>query len=213
MWATQMDLLPGATHAPTLYGFGKSVESWAIEVLKRATSGRLVVVGCSVGGSCALEVAAAVPDRVAALVLIGTKAKHDPDPDLQAAALELIEKEGISGAWVRYWAPLFSKSAEEEVVEAAKNSALGQQLKDIACGVTAFHSRQSRDQFVSECQSPIIVITGEDDVAPGMKASAELAASAVRGSLHVIPSCGHYVPLEQPNALRAILSDVVKAQS
>ena len=74
-------------------------------------------------------------------------------------------------------------------------------------------SRRSRDQVVSECQSPIIVITGEDDVAPGLEASAKLAASAKRGSLHVIPSCGHYVPLEKPDALSAILSDVIKAQA
>ena len=213
MWAAQMNLLPGSSFSPTLYGFGDTVEAWAIEALKRATSDRLIVVGCSVGGSCALEVAAAAPERVAALVLIGTKAKHDPDPDLKASALELIEQAGISGAWAKYWAPLFSSSADQEVVEAARNTALFQQLNDIACGVTVFHSRRSRERLVSEFQSPIIVITGEDDVAPGLKASAELAASAEQGSLHVIPSCGHYVPLEQPNALRAILGDVIKAQA
>ncbi len=99
------------------------------------------------------------------------------------------------------------------MVEVAQRTALRQAPKDIACGVTVFHSRRSRDQLVSKCQSPIIVITGEDDVAPGLKASAELAASAEQGSLHVIPSCGHYVPLEQPNALRAILRDVIKSQA
>ena len=213
MWDAHADMLPGSSYAPTLYGFGNTVEKWATEVLKRATSDRLIVVGCSVGGSCALEVVAAAPERVAALVLIGSKAKHSPDPDLHASALDLIQKEGINRAWVRYWAPLFSKSADEEVVEAALSTALRQRPDDIACGITAFHSRRSHDQVVSECQSPIIVITGEDDVAPGLKASAKLAARARRGSLHVIPSCGHYVPLERPNALKGILRDVIKSQA
>ncbi len=213
MWAAQEDLLPGSSHAPTLYGLGDTVESWAREALKGAKGDRLIVVGCSVGGSCALDVAVAAPDRVAALVLIGTKAKHSPDPALHAAALEIIESEGLSRAWAAYWAPLFSRSTDERVLEAARSAALSQQPADIARGVTAFHRRKSRDRFVSDCRIPIIVVTGEDDVAPGLKHSAELAASAALGRLYVIPSCGHYVPLEQPNALRAILDDVITSQA
>jgi pimeloyl-ACP methyl ester carboxylesterase len=80
MWARQMDLLPGATHAPTLYPFGDNIESWAVEALELAHGDCLIVVGCSAGGSCALEAAIAAPNRVAALVLIGTKTAHRADP-------------------------------------------------------------------------------------------------------------------------------------
>ncbi|NKB55368.1 MAG: alpha/beta fold hydrolase [Alphaproteobacteria bacterium] len=212
MWSGQMDLLPGSTYAPTLYDFGNTVELWAIEALRLATNSRLIVVGCSVGGSCALEVAVAAPERVVALVLIGTKVKHHPDPALHASALDFIDKEGLNQAWARYWAPLFSSSTNHRMLEAAKNSALRQSPKDVARGVTAFHRRRSRDQFVSKCQCPVTVISGEDDVAPGPKSSAELAASAPQGSLHVVPSCGHYVPFEQPKVLRSILSDIINAQ-
>ncbi len=206
-----MDLLPGASFAPTLYGFGNTIEAWASEALKQVTDDRLIVVGCSVGGSCALEVAAAAPERVAALVLIGTKARHNPDSDLHALALRSIEEEGIDGAWKRFWGPLFSPSTDQKIVEAAKSTAVCQQPEDIRRGVSAFHTRRSRDRFVSECQVPIIVITGEEDVAPGLEASTELAASAAQGTLHVIPSCGHYVPLEQSDALRTILADTIRA--
>ncbi|MBD9490459.1 alpha/beta fold hydrolase [Ensifer sp. ENS11] len=87
MWAKQMELLPGATYAPTLYSFGDRIESWAEKALALTTAQRLVVVGCSVGGSCALEVAALAPDRVPALVLIGTKAWRRLDPVYHASAL------------------------------------------------------------------------------------------------------------------------------
>lgn len=207
-----MDLLPGRATAPTLYGLGKSVEEWAVAALAQAAQRRLIVVGCSVGGSCALEVAIAAPDRVAALVLIGTKANHNPDQRLQTAALDVIKQQGLGAAWARYWAPLFSKATDQAVVEAAKDTALRQQPDAIAGGVAAFHNRRSLGRVVSECQCPVIVVTGEDDVAPGPKTSAQLAASARRGSLHVIPSCGHYVPLEKPDDLRAILSRVINAQ-
>src|SRR5258707_11475026 len=45
--------------------FGDSIEAWAAAALRLTKGDRLVVVGCSVGGSCALELAVAAPDRVA----------------------------------------------------------------------------------------------------------------------------------------------------
>jgi pimeloyl-ACP methyl ester carboxylesterase len=111
MWAGQKQLLPGSTYTPTLYPFGDSIEAWAAAALKVAKGDRLVVVGCSVGGSCALELAVAAPERVAALVLIGTKAVHRPDPALHASALEMLQEKGLEEAWKVFWAPLFSRSA------------------------------------------------------------------------------------------------------
>jgi pimeloyl-[acyl-carrier protein] methyl ester esterase len=35
------------------------------------------------------------------------------------------------------------------------------------------------------------------------------AASAIAGRVHILPACGHYVPLERPFALNAILADVI----
>jgi pimeloyl-ACP methyl ester carboxylesterase len=120
MWAGQKQLLPGSTYTPTLYPFGDSIEAWAAAALKVAKGDRLVVVGCSVGGSCALELAVAAPERVAALVLIGTKAVHRPDPALHASALEMLQEKGLEEAWKVFWAPLFSRSAKSRVVSDAK---------------------------------------------------------------------------------------------
>jgi pimeloyl-ACP methyl ester carboxylesterase len=110
MWNGQKELLPGSTYAPTLYPLGDSIEAWAAAALKLVKGDRLIVVGCSVGGSCALELAASAPNRVAALILIGTKAAHRPDPALHAAALEMIQDKGLEEAWRVFWAPLFSRS-------------------------------------------------------------------------------------------------------
>ena len=212
MWAKQMNLLPGSTYAPTLYGFGGSIEEWAAEALKQVDEDQLIVVGCSVGGSCALEIAAAAPERIAALVLIGTKARHRADPVLFASALELINCKGLDAAWEKYWAPLFSGSSDKAALEAAREMAMEQSPEAIACGVSVFHTRASHDLLISKCQVPVIVVTGEDDLAPGLAASSALAASAPRGQLFVIRSCGHYVPIEQPEALNAILADIIQKQ-
>ncbi|MEM7173302.1 MAG: alpha/beta hydrolase [Pseudomonadota bacterium] len=211
MWDQHRGLFNGLSDAPTLYGLGNTLEAWAEAALKIAKGNRLIVVGCSVGGFCALEVAVLAPERVAALVLISTKAQHRPDSILHASALDCLQTRGISGAWAKYWEPLFSQSADNLKIEAARNSAMAQRPEDIARGVTVFHSRQNRHQLVSDAQCPIVVVSGDEDIAPGKTYSADLAASAKRNRLHVIPNCGHYVPLEQPEILGNILHDVIDA--
>lgn len=212
MWARQMDLLPGHAHAPTLYGFGDTVQEWVAAALKPVDGDRLIVVGCSVGGSCAIEVALAAPERVVALVLIGTKADHRPDPDLHAAARQMLREHGVESAWQTYWAPLFSSSVDPGVVAEAKAIALGQSAEAISRGVTAFHTRPSRGAFLKAVRCPVIVVTGADDIAPGPAVSTAQAHAAHRGRVHVIPDCGHYVPLEQPGRLNAILRGVITGQ-
>ncbi len=213
MWASQMDILPGRTHAPTLYSFGTTLKEWATKALAETRHDRLIVVGCSVGGSCALEAAQLAPDRVAALVLIGTKPKHWPQPDLRNEALTMIANEGLAAAWDKYWAPLFSQNTEQSIVQYARDNMLHLPPRDIANGVSVFHTRESRDQLVSECNIPITVVSGEDDVAPGIELSKAVASSARSGTLHIVPHSGHYVSLEQPQRLREILCGVIAAHA
>jgi pimeloyl-ACP methyl ester carboxylesterase len=211
MWVGQKELLPGSTYAPTLYPLGDSVESWAAAALKQVKGDRLVVVGCSVGGSCALEVARAAPNRVAAMVLIGTKAAHRPDPALHASALDLIQAKGLEAAWTTYWAPLFASSASSQVVGDAKRMALRQTAQEVARGVTAFHTRPSRDRWLSTAPCQVAVVTGVEDTAPGLNVSLEQAEMAPNGRVHIIPECGHYVPMEKPEALNSILREVIRS--
>jgi len=213
MWAAQMDLLSGATHAPTLYPLGDSIEAWAAEALKLAQGDRLIVVGCSVGGSCAIEVAVAAPERVAALVLIGTKARHDPDPALHAGALASLREAGLEESWRAWWAPLLSPASSEAAIREARRIALARTPHEVARGVTVFHTRPSRDRFLAAFSKPVVVVTGADDTAPGPRISAAQANSARHGRLHVVPDCGHYVPLEKPHVLNAILREVIAGQS
>jgi pimeloyl-ACP methyl ester carboxylesterase len=209
MWAAQKRVLIGATYAPNLYSLGDTLETWAPEILEAAPTSRLIVVGCSVGGSCALEMAAAAPQRIAALVLIGTKAVHRPDPALEALVLRTLETGGMEGAWDAFWSKMLSTSAQPEIRNAARQSALRQSPAEISRGVRAFHSRRSRDRLLTALTCPVAVISGADDAAPGLKVSATQAALAPRGQLHIVPGSGHYVPIEQPDRLNSILDELI----
>ena len=114
-------------------------------------------------------------------------------------------------AWNVFWAPLFSPSADTQLIDDAKQIMLRQSPQDIARDVTAFHNRQSRDQFLSAFPRPVIIVTGADDVAPGPTVNKTQADSAKYGRLYVVPECGHYVPLERPECLNLILRELIDA--
>ncbi len=209
MWEGQQGLLPGATSAPTLYGFGGRIEDWARRALDTTDADRLLVVGCSVGGSCAIEVALAAPERVAALVLIGTKAQHRPDPGLHGRAVAMLHDDGLDEAWQAFWQPLFAPETPPAIVSRAKEMMFAHGAGDISRGVGVFHSRPSRESFLTGFSKPVAVVTGAHDTAPGYETSAAQAMMAPQGRLHVVPACGHYVPMERPDAINEILGNLL----
>ncbi len=208
MWARQADFLPGATLAPTLYGLGESMEAWARAVLDLADDGPLIVVGCSIGGSCALEVAALAPDRVRAVVLVGAKASHRPEPAFRDEAISVLRRGGMAAAWPTYWEPLFGPSTPPAVVERARATADRQPVDDVIRGVRVFHGRRDMTDFASRWTGRLVVVSGARDTAP--RPAAALAASAPNGAFHGVPDCGHYVPLERPDEFEQILGRVIR---
>ena len=172
---------------------------------------RLIVVGCSVGGSCALEIARIAGCRVEALVLIGTKAKHDPNPKFYHESLEYVRSHGVEAAWETYWRPLFQEPCDSAVVPMARDIALRQTKENLTNGLSAFHTRPSLDQFVANSELPIHIVCGDQDTLPGLSYCEELAATAKNGRLHILNSSGHFVPMVQAQALNSLLSEIIYA--
>jgi len=210
VWSTLTpELQPLISHAPTTYALGRSLEQVAAAVLDMVEGQRLVVIGNSIGGSCALEVAAAAPDRVEHLVLIGAKAGHRPEPDYRDWALDLLSSDGVAAVWDQVWEPLFSPTTSPSIVERAKVEALSMPPDLLAAGIAQFHGRRDLTSVLDEWSKPLTVVTGRQDRTPGREVSDEMARRARRGSLRVVANSGHYVPIEQPTVLASILRDVV----
>lgn len=205
-----MRLAPGATFAPDLYVLGDSLRDWAISVLQATGDDDLLVVGCSVGGSCALEIAALAPARIAAVVLVEAKAAHRPEPAFRDEAVRLLRSEGMAGAWARYWRALFAPTTTARVVERSRRLAFEQDLDDVLRGVEAFHGRRDLASFVQAWDKPLVVVSGDHGRPAPPWRGAELAASTAHGEFHLVPQCGHYVNLEQPQAFDDILESVIE---
>jgi pimeloyl-ACP methyl ester carboxylesterase len=100
-WAAVVDALP--EHRCLTYdarGYGRTTyepqDGWslvddAVAVLDAYDVGSAVVIGCSMGGGAALDLALTHPERVSGLVLIGTAVSGAPELELEPG-LEDLEK-------------------------------------------------------------------------------------------------------------------------
>jgi pimeloyl-ACP methyl ester carboxylesterase len=201
--------LPGEVCAPDLYALGDTLEEWAAGVLAMTGEGPIAVVGNSVGGSCAIEMARLAPGRVERLVLVGAKAGHRPEPAFRDEAIAILATEGIDVAWQRYWRPLFAPGTDDAVLAHAHELVARQDVGSLITGVNAFHSRLDRDAFIRTVPVPITVVSGQFDLNP--RASKQLADELVDGRYREIGGIGHYAPLERPGELAEIIADAVQA--
>lgn len=209
MWGETTAVFADETLAPNLFDLGDSIEAWAAAVLDQAGSEELIVVGCSVGGSCALEVAAAAPEQVAAIVLVGAKAEVNPEPLLRDEAIRMLETQGMAAAWRDYWLPLFAETTSPATKESARSWAMEHDVSSVVNGVQAFHNRRDLSSFTASWNRPLIGISGEHDFAPAPSKLRHIASGPNR-TFHLVPDCGHYVNLEQPAAFDTLLADAVR---
>jgi pimeloyl-ACP methyl ester carboxylesterase len=208
IWSDGVTGLVDECIAPDLYPLGEDIRDWARGVLDLAGDGEMTLVGNSVGGSCAIEVALLAPEKVRALVLSGTKAGHDPDPALRDEALRLLDEAGVELAWDRYWRPLFGPHADDAVVRFARGIAVAQGSAALANGVRAFHGRPDRDAFLDEWPGPVWVVSGTHDLRPDRARAS--AKRLHRGHFREVSGSGHYVPLEAPEEFGRIVAEAMQ---
>jgi pimeloyl-ACP methyl ester carboxylesterase len=208
IWPDNVTGLADECISPNLYELGDDIRDWARAVLDLAGDGPMTLVGNSVGGSCAIEMALLAPDKVTALVLSGAKAGHDPDPALRDEALQLIDEAGVEAAWLRYWRPLFGPGTDDAIVRFAHRAAVAQGSAALANGIRAFHGRPDRDAFLDDWQGPVWVVSGAYDLRPDR---ARASANRLQcGHFREITDVGHYVPIEAPEEFGRIVAEAMQ---
>src|ERR671935_339193 len=167
MWEPQRSAFEDAV-APRLYGRGNSMEAWASGILAEVT-GDLVVVGASMGGYCALEIARQAPERVRGLVLAGARVDADSPErrEGRAKTIELIRARGAEGLWEDMRPKLFPP-AETDAVAFARELALEQRPDELVAAVEAIRDRRDSTEVVAAFERPVLFSAGHDDpfVAP-----------------------------------------------
>jgi pimeloyl-ACP methyl ester carboxylesterase len=211
MWDAQQRAFDIPNTAPTLYRLGNTMIEWASGVLALAPADRpLIVVGSSMGGPCALEMARQASDRIAAVLLVGSKADHRPEPDMRDRYIADLRRGGIRLVWSQMVHAFFGPSADPAVIAAAEAIAMQQNTDDLVRTTQVFHGRPDAIDVARSWQKPFVVIYGEEDGAVSRRKAAATANAAPHGQFYEMPGCGHFPNLDQPAAFNAILGEVVR---
>jgi pimeloyl-ACP methyl ester carboxylesterase len=210
MWEPQHEALAGhQVVAPDLYGFGSSMDEWALAVLE-LVEGDFAVVGASMGGYCALALARLAPDRVQALVLAGSRA--DPDTperrEGRAATIQLIRERGPEAIWDDMRPKLFPDDADPAAVEGARELALTQDPEGLVRAVEAIRDRQDSTDVVEALECPVLVAVGDNDPFVPVADAEALTARARDGRIAVFRG-GHLPSLERPGEFNRALTGLL----
>jgi len=199
MWGPQRTALSKEdVTSPRLYGRGPTMNAWA-DSIASDTEGEFAVVGASMGGYCALALAARAPERVRGLLLVGSRPDGDSDERRagRADTIDLIRNEGPEGLWCFMVPKLFGDKANADA------SLLFRDTDALVGAVEAIRDREDSTQVARDFDGPLQFVIGEHEnfVTPG-----ELSEFDIR----VIPDAGHLVNIERPDAFNAILREFLE---
>ena len=178
-----------------------TLEESAADILARAPAS-FVLVGTSYGGNLALEVAAAAPDRVRALCLMGCDPAPAPDgrPDL-AAALTQTPDAVFDMLTARVTHP---DHADAAATFAAMARSVGPAIG--AAQATALAVRSDARTRLARLTMPTLVLWGADDALVPVEIGQALADALPHAQFRILDRCGHLPTLERPADTAALLA-------
>ena len=202
---------PGYGRSPTiepfdLAGLARSV----ITLIDQLGAGPVVLVGHSMGGMVAQELAALAPDRLAGLVLASTSpAFGKPGGDWQRGFLQsrlapLDAGLGMAGLAAQLVPAMVAPGTALPLLAAAQALMAAVPEATYRSAVTALLSFDRRAHLPA-IAVPTLVTTGEHDRTAPPEVSRRMAERIPGASCNTVPGAGHLLNLEQPQAFNAAL--------
>lgn len=182
---------------------GTTLQELAASNLRRCPE-RFTLIGFSLGGYIARHMVYQAPERVEALVLVGTSTRPSaPAPSGGSAKLF----RGMShSALVR--AVHTSRGDDEALI--ARLKAMGERLgAEIFARLSALQ-RDSDLEVMKTIQCPVLVVTADQDRLRTMEESSEMA-QATGAKLVVLENSGHMMPMEEPEQFARVVLEWLAA--
>lgn len=184
------------------------------ELLDRLGAAPAHVVGLSLGGMIAQELALAWPERVRSLTLACTLGRADAWFRATLAAFELIRRhvadtaaffEAILPWWVshRY---LANAEPATWLTWLLRQNPYPQRLDGFLRQIQATGGHDALDRL-AQIRCPVLVLAGEDDSVAPPRYARQIVAQVPQARLVVLPGVGHAPPLEDPGPFNSRLAE------
>jgi 3-oxoadipate enol-lactonase len=195
-----------------------------IELLDEHGFDRAALVGVSLGGRVALEVALAQPERVSALVLVGSGLPgHEWSDEMKAsweeeeAAFNAGDLDAAAEVTVRTWVD-GPRRKPEDVDPGVRAHVAEMQRRALELyaevGDDAEEELLVADvaERLGEVQAPTLVLVGEEDVADIRAISDKLAREIPNARFEMIANTAHVPSMERPDEFeRLVLGFIAEA--
>ncbi len=189
--------LPGHPDGAPLDGTPAMAE-WVIDEVTDIL-GPLVMVGHSLGGAVALEIALARPDLVAGLVLVSTGARL-PVPDDAIARID----DDFAGECAR----LVEQSwlyHDPDLIRRGTNSVISMGPDSLRADYVSARDHDLRGRL-GQVDVPALVVSGEEDPLVPTWLSEELADELPQATLAVVAGTAHVPQLERADAIDLLIA-------
>jgi pimeloyl-ACP methyl ester carboxylesterase len=187
-----------------------SIEAMAAAALTAAPSGPMALVGFSMGGIVAMDIIRQAPQRVCHLALLNATPFQPAAPEARRAQIKRAKAGDFAAVLREELKPAYLGQGQHTEMARALIAMMA-----LEAGAEIF-SRHSEALLARRCyletlksfDGPALMLTGElDTLCPA--AVAREAAAALRNSrLCILPSIGHFSPLEAPEAVSEALLDL-----
>jgi pimeloyl-ACP methyl ester carboxylesterase len=229
MWDPQWTVLSRAFHTIRFdaRGFGSSADPRrpytlhgdAMEVLDSLDVERAAIVGCSMGGYAALDMAIALPHRISALVIVTSAPsgwEHTADIRAQWDAVDgAYESQGIDAAnelEMKMWLDGPFRAPDVVEPEIRRQAATVNRVlleRQASFEIEPGDLEPPAIDRLAEVEVPTLVITGELDQPSIVGGAFEIARGT--GAEHVeIENAAHFPNLEQPAEFNRALVDFLE---
>jgi 3-oxoadipate enol-lactonase len=178
------------------------------------------IVGLSMGGMVAQELALAVPDRVKSLVLVNTVGRCDDWFQatlnaFQCIRLQVADTASFFEAVLPWWVgqSFFTDSGRISWLRwLLRQNPKDQSVDSFRRQIAAIQGHDALARL-ERIACPALILSGEDDlVAPG-RYSGELAARIRHAGHQTIPGVGHAFPIEDAGQFNARLKEFLESFS
>ncbi len=224
MWQPTAKALSAAGYraiVPDLRGHGKSplgdgastMEAMADDVaflLDKLTIRRCVLLGFSMGGYAALQVAHRHRERLSALGLIDTRADADTEEAkagrrTTAAAVREKGMQVLVDGMMPKLVTAATRDKKPEVAKLLTTMMLENSVDGAVAALAGLGKRPDMRGKLAGMGLPVFVAVGEDDVITPPDAGSRMAHAFAMSSYELIPGAGHAAPLEQPEKFQRVL--------
>jgi pimeloyl-ACP methyl ester carboxylesterase len=184
-----------------------SIADMARRALEDA-SGSFVLIGFSMGGYVAREIARLAPDRVQALILIATSARGDTGVQAQRKAALAAQTPSMVFAGLSKPAVISSlhpdRAADADLI--ARIQAMGARLGGEVFRRQSLLARHDERDGLGAIHCPTLVIAGPQDRLRSLDEARELHDGIPGSDFSVIEGAGHMIPLEAPERMAALIA-------